>query len=210
MKLSVKCRAGLQPRGTSWRGRNGLTGTSWRAVKGNPVSCHWEGITIGYNQYSLRANQQKSNSAEKDLGVLMENQEPAVCWKPTTYQAAGGRPVPTSCVRGSFPSGLVRYIWSSGSRSGFSSAREKRTPWRYFSEYPSRRSTQWSTQCMKKLWGKGGLVGLEEKGSEISLQTSTSKRRGIEKPEPGGSGSYKAKGQGTPELSRSKQNLDFV
>lgn len=210
MKLSVKRRAGLQPRGTSWRGRNGLTGTSWRAVKGNPVSCHWEGITIGYNQYSLRANQQKSNSAEKDLGVLMENQEPAVCWKPTTYQAAGGRPVPTSCVRGSFPSGLVRYTWSSGSRSGFSSAREKRTPWRYFSEYPSRR---WSTlehtmheETLRKRW----LGWPGRKGFRDSLQTSTSKMRGIEKPEPGGSGSYKAKGQGTPELSRSKQNLDFV
>lgn len=57
------------------------------------------------HQYSLRANQLKSCLAEKLLGrVLMENHEPAVCWKPTTYQAAGGRAMPSSWVRECFPS----------------------------------------------------------------------------------------------------------
>lgn len=52
MKQSVNCRAGLQLRGTSPSWRNGLTGTSWRAMKGNPVSCHWVGITIGTSTVS--------------------------------------------------------------------------------------------------------------------------------------------------------------
>lgn len=107
MKQSVNCRAGLQLRGTSPSWRNGLTGTSWRAMKGNPVSCHWVGITIGTSTVSGLTSWKVAwwKKTWEFWWKTSLSRASGVCWKPTTDQAAGGRPIPASWVRGSFPSG---------------------------------------------------------------------------------------------------------
>ena len=102
---------------------NWAKGTSWSSTMGNEKSFLWEGITHPIHQYGLGSDCLQGSSAEKDLGVLVDNKLNLSQQHVLAAKRTNGT---LSCIRQTIPSrsrevilhlysALVRFTWSAGS-----------------------------------------------------------------------------------------------